>query len=120
MIAHDSPSLFEALPTIRATLALTSRVSRLSKGRGIRSEMLRLSISRLLFLAKADAPPPPGTPPWPRRGYRAPGRIGREQLRIHEPKGPPSRWPILFTGIRPAYSPALAWPGLTALPAAAH
>src|SRR5215468_6657421 len=38
MIAHDSPSLFEALPTIRATLALTSRVSRLSKGRGIRSE----------------------------------------------------------------------------------
>ena len=55
MIAHDSPSLFEALPTIRATLALTSRLSRLSKGRGIRSEMLRLSISRLLFLTKADA-----------------------------------------------------------------
>src|SRR6516225_7269623 len=70
MIAHDSPSLFEALPTIRATLALTSRVSRISKGRGIRSEMLRLSISRPLFSAKADAPPPPGTPPWPRRAYR--------------------------------------------------
>src|SRR5215470_11100702 len=65
MIAHDSPSLFEALPTIRATLALTSRVSRLSKGRGIRSEMLRLSISRLLFLAKADAPRRPERPPWP-------------------------------------------------------
>src|SRR6516164_2783646 len=64
MIAHDSPSLFEALPTIRATLALTSRVSRLSKGRGIRSEMLRMSISRLLFLKKADAPTPPGTPAW--------------------------------------------------------
>src|SRR6516165_489065 len=44
MIVHDSPSLFEALPNIRATLALTSRVSRLSKGRGIRSEMLRASI----------------------------------------------------------------------------
>src|SRR6516162_5383783 len=43
MIAHDSPSLFEALPTIRATLALTSRVSRLSKGRGIRSERLKPS-----------------------------------------------------------------------------
>src|SRR5215475_5605396 len=39
MIAHDSPSLFEALPSIRATLALTSRVSRLSKGRGIPSEL---------------------------------------------------------------------------------
>jgi hypothetical protein len=42
--------LFEALPTIRATLALTSRVSRLSKGRGIRSERLIVSISRQLFL----------------------------------------------------------------------
>src|SRR5215831_18784056 len=39
MIAHDSPSLFEALPTVRVTLALTSRVSRLSKGRGIRSDL---------------------------------------------------------------------------------
>src|SRR6516162_3904813 len=39
MIVHDSPSLFEALPNIRATVALTSRVSRLSKGRGIRSEI---------------------------------------------------------------------------------
>src|SRR6516164_11555039 len=55
MIAHDSPSLFEALPTIRATLALTSRVSRLSKGRGIRSEMLKLSISHRLLLPIADA-----------------------------------------------------------------
>src|SRR6516164_6785969 len=62
MIAHDSPSLFEALPTIRATLALTSRVSRLSKGRGIRSEMLKLSTTRPL-LPKADTPTPPGTPP---------------------------------------------------------
>jgi hypothetical protein len=48
--------LFEALPTIRATLALTSRVSRLSKGRGIRSERLNLSISRLLFLRKRTLP----------------------------------------------------------------
>jgi hypothetical protein len=41
-----------------------------SKGPNASStEMLRLSISRLLFLAIADAPPtPPGTPPWPRRG----------------------------------------------------
>ena len=27
---------------------------------------------------------------------------------------------VFVTGIRPAYSPALAWPGLTALPAPAH
>src|SRR6516225_6070745 len=54
MIAHDSPSLFEALPTIRATLALTSRVSRLSKGRGIRSEILRASISLPAWVWKAD------------------------------------------------------------------
>jgi len=27
--------------------------------------MLKLSISRLLFPTIADAPPPPGTPPWP-------------------------------------------------------
>src|SRR6516162_11683000 len=37
---------------------------------GSSTEMLRLSISRLLFLAIADAPRPPGTPPSPRRGYR--------------------------------------------------
>src|SRR5215471_7628520 len=36
----------------------------------------RLRISRLLLVAIADAAPPPGTPPWPRRerqrGYRPP------------------------------------------------
>src|SRR6516162_10635779 len=43
--------------------------------------MLRLSISRPLFRAKADALTPSGTPPWPRRGYRPPRRSGRAPAR---------------------------------------
>src|SRR5262249_21768591 len=87
MIAHDSPSLFEALPTIRATLALTSRVSRLSKGRGIRSEMLKLSISLPLFLTKADADRPrPGAP-----SVRAsPPRHPERRLGLAQAIGPPA------------------------------
>src|SRR5258708_27647534 len=39
MLAHDSPSLLEALPgPFRVTLATASRVSRLRKGRDIQSE----------------------------------------------------------------------------------
>jgi hypothetical protein len=44
---------------------------------GSSTEMLRLSISRLLFLAIADAPTPPGTPSRPRQGYRPRHRSGR-------------------------------------------
>ena len=36
---------------------------------------LKLSISRPIAPIAA-APPPPGTPPWPRRGYRPPRRSG--------------------------------------------
>ena len=47
---------------------------------GSSAEMLKLSISSPLPPI-ADAPTPPGTPPWPRRGYRPPGRAGRASAR---------------------------------------
>jgi hypothetical protein len=55
---------------------------RASVHNGSCAEMLRLSISRLLFPPIADAATPPGTPPWPRRGYRPPpARSGRATAR---------------------------------------
>src|SRR5258706_318238 len=48
MLAHDSPSLLEALPgPFRVTLATASRVSRLRKGRDIQSEEAALLGGRL-------------------------------------------------------------------------
>src|SRR5215472_14240649 len=38
----------------------------------------------------------------------------------YEAKRPPGSLADFVIGIRPAYSPALAWPGLTAPPAPAH
>jgi hypothetical protein len=54
MILHDSPSLLEALPGLfQVTLATASRVSRLFKGRDIRSEVLALYLGRA---SKGDGP----------------------------------------------------------------
>src|SRR5262249_30883681 len=50
-------------------------------------EMLSLSISRLLFSRKTDAPTPSGTPPWPRRDYRPRRRLGRASARARAPEG---------------------------------
>ena len=84
----------------------------LQAGLGLRRDVrfgsrLKLSISRLLFLKKADAdrlsagapsiriapPIPPGTPPWPRRCLSAsPRRSGRACLFNHLVSAQHYRW----------------------------
>ena len=64
-----------------ARIEETSCTPRPDHTSGSSTERLRLSISRQLFSAKADAPTPPGTPPWPCRGYRTRRCSGRASAR---------------------------------------
>ena len=68
---------------------------------GSSADRLRLSISRPLLSLIADAPPPPGTPPWPRRGYR-PAAARRGACA----EGPVASHGVLSGAPLPRYGPA--------------
>jgi hypothetical protein len=75
-VLEEATTAMQGLTNLSLTANTTASSLKIFGDQLSSTGILRARISRLLLRAKADAPPPPGTPPWPRRGYRPFGTGG--------------------------------------------